>query len=302
MKSTIILINKRILRKVFVTLESGVFLPNIKRGGEEELKLFDDWVKYLKSFCRISIIGYYVTIIFALITWSIEKSSKYPFGDFPEIVNFETTLILQIFIYVILATAYVIIEVTYFTILGHIQCHLVNLQNYLKNITKRIKNSHSDVLKDLNTFHWDILTPRIKIAVDYHVAIYQVSKDIDKTYRFCHLVGFVTITIIFCVLMYDLSFKKLFGNVFLLEILYISVLLALLCFNCYCGNETLNKSLEVALACTEINFLNTDIRFQKALILIIQRSQKPICFKVGNFVLLTSGTAVSVSNKNSQKQ
>lgn len=63
---------------------------------------------------------------------------------------------------------------------------------------------------------------------------------------------------------------------------------------CYWGNEVTLNSLAVADACNEVDYVGTDLRFQKGLALIIQRSQRPVELTAGKFAVLSLNTFVSV--------
>lgn len=64
----------------------------------------------------------------------------------------------------------------------------------------------------------------------------------------------------------------------------------------YWGNEIQLNSQAVAQACYEATFIGTDVRFQKGLILFMQRSQRPIKLTAGKFVFLSLNTFMSVSS------
>lgn len=56
---------------------------------------------------------------------------------------------------------------------------------------------------------------------------------------------------------------------------------------CYYGTILSLSSKSIADACFEINFIGSDIRFQKYLLLIMARSQKPVRLTAGGFAELS---------------
>ncbi|KAF5308141.1 hypothetical protein FQR65_LT06320 [Abscondita terminalis] len=172
-----------------------------------------------------------------LLTWHFGTTSNY-FGVFWEYLSFGISLPLQTFSYFIAVNAYIIIDSTYIIVLGYIY---------------QTKNA-------LKIVEWQDLKERIKTAVLYQNAIYDVSEKINETFRNIYLVQFLSISVELCMLMYDLSLKKSTENM-LLEIMYIPVVMLMTFIICYWGNEIKMKSVEVENSCCDIDFLGTDIRF-----------------------------------------
>lgn len=77
-----------------------------------------------------------------------------------------------------------------------------------------------------------------------------------------------------------------------LEVIYI---ISALFFLCYCGTELSEASQSIASACYEADFIGTDIRFQKSLIFIMMRSQRPAQITVGKFTGLSIAIFTLVS-------
>lgn len=64
---------------------------------------------------------------------------------------------------------------------------------------------------------------------------------------------------------------------------------------CYWGNQVRLESEKVAIACSQVDFVGTDVQFQKSLCLIIRRCQKPIVLTAGKFTTLSLQTYVWVN-------
>lgn len=63
---------------------------------------------------------------------------------------------------------------------------------------------------------------------------------------------------------------------------------------CWNGNQVLEESLEIAFAAYDADWILCETEIQKALILIIQRSQRPLRISAGKFAYLTLETYMSV--------
>lgn len=64
----------------------------------------------------------------------------------------------------------------------------------------------------------------------------------------------------------------------------------------YWGHEVIIQSTSIANSCYDENLCDFGIRNQKSWILIMQRSQKPICFTVGKYAPLSLNTFLKVSH------
>lgn len=64
---------------------------------------------------------------------------------------------------------------------------------------------------------------------------------------------------------------------------------------CYYGNEITLASVSISDACYDANFVGTNLSYQKDLLIIMQRSQKPVNHTIGKFANLTLTAFVSVS-------
>ncbi|KAK5638613.1 hypothetical protein RI129_012908 [Pyrocoelia pectoralis] len=63
----------------------------------------------------------------------------------------------------------------------------------------------------------------------------------------------------------------------------------------YWGNEVTLESQNVLKACYDMEFYGADVRFQKGLILMMERSKRPITFTAGKFSALTLGTFIWIA-------
>ncbi|KAF5301373.1 hypothetical protein FQA39_LY10771 [Lamprigera yunnana] len=239
-------------------------------------------------------------VVISTSIWIFDQSSDWPFGVFPNGFNRNFVIFFQTFMYCLISNGYFIFQVSYFSILAHVQIHLRNLNKQINRIIHDSArdcfgvNTDSDKIMNEN-IPWKYLEKRLQSAILYHVAIISVSKKIEKTFRMSNLTVFLILTIIICLLVFQISLIEPSSSVFWIDVSYILPLTSLLVMNCYNGNEIIIKSEQIGNACYNLNFVGTDIRFQKSLVFMIQRSQKPIVFTVGKFASLSLMTALSAA-------
>lgn len=88
----------------------------------------------------------------------------------------------------------------------------------------------------------------------------------------------------------------LFDASILQSYLELFLLCTLLFFLCYWATELTLAGFSIAHAVYSLDFIETDLKFQKSLLLIMIRSHKPVRVTVGRFVHLSVEIFVWVSN------
>ncbi|KAF5308060.1 hypothetical protein FQR65_LT06435 [Abscondita terminalis] len=294
-----IMLKRNQLIKVFDTLESGIFLPNIHRGGVEERALMYDWITSLN---KLGLLAWPTVVIAAAgnyTVWIFTKVLQLPFGIFFEVINVEITAVIQSICFAITGFGYVGTDLTVFTVFSHIKLHLKNLEICIQNL---LQNSITDCLTDTinkarvedHTVEWKYLQKRLKQVVLYHIAILDVSKLVDETFKITHLVTIISLSYVLCLQLYGLSKTSISDGIFWIQCLDVIILTVPLNIVNYYGNEIILDSQNIANCCYNVDFIGTDIRFQKGLLLIIQKSQKPIVMTVGNFAPLSIATTIAM--------
>ncbi|KAF5307604.1 hypothetical protein FQR65_LT06760 [Abscondita terminalis] len=301
-KSIIALFNRKMIKDIFDSLESGIFLQAIQDLKLREKTITIKWIGFLQKMVLIGASIPYVLVYGSLVLWYFEHLSKWPFGVFTDVFSYTTTVMIQTFTYTFVGNGYFVVDVSYFSILGHIQIHLRNLHNLIDNMVYNSACDNSNGKVDgkaiLNEgIEWKCLQKYLKEAVYYHVAIIELSKKVEKTFRLCHLAVFVTLTFLWCLLLFEISVTEPLGSLFWIDVVYIFSLMSLLIMICFYGNQIIVKSELIADTCYNVDFIGTDVRFQKSLLIMIRRSQEPIVFTVGNFAPLSLVTAVGVIMK-----
>ncbi|KAK4885512.1 hypothetical protein RN001_001783 [Aquatica leii] len=295
-----LILKRRDLIKVFDTFESGLFLPDFNRGGVKEIELIKNWIAYLNKVCLLTAPISTITTISGFTFWIFSGYSKLPFGFFFEVINVEVTVLIQTLSYFILGTGYIITDVVIFVVLGHLKLHLLNLQHCIKNLISNsindtyVHNNHVPYINE-QTVEWKYLKTRLKEVIVYHSAILDVSKLIDNTFCISHLVKFICLSFLLCLIIYGISTVSASDTFFWFLCSYAITLIVLLNAVNYYGNEITIESQNIAKACYNVEFVGTDIKFQKSLLLMMQKSQIPISMTVGKFALLSITTSLTVS-------
>ncbi|KAF5278792.1 hypothetical protein FQA39_LY18350 [Lamprigera yunnana] len=285
---------------ILEVLENGIFLPNPKRGDDEEVLLINNYLAFLKKIIEILTVLPCIVISVPILLWYFGIThNKWPFSIFSEIVNLEISVGIQILVQIITLGGYYFNDILYFIFLSHANLHLTNLQNCIKNVIKRsildyLKENKSCSLCDFEKIEWKYLRRRLKEIIEYHKAIYEVTKEIDNAFNISQFVHFLSISVVTCFVLYDLSVVSEINGVLWMDILFILFLLSEVTAFCFFANEITTLSFEVGHCCSNLDFVGTDIRFQKSLLAIIRRSQNPIVFTAGKIIPLTMATALGV--------
>ncbi|KAF5308136.1 hypothetical protein FQR65_LT06315 [Abscondita terminalis] len=291
----VIMLKRKVVLRIFDYLEDETILPNFDRSVNEETSMKNTIALIQK--CNFGAVVVLTIVYLLTITcWYFTRFTKWPYGVFWEIVNYDVSVVLNCIFYLVVCHNYFGLHAMFITLLYHIQLHLNNLQSCIETLVNtEIQHDLQNLTSvPVNHFDWKHTQFQVKKIVSYHVTIYNISKDIDEAFRYCYLLCFVIITIILCFTVYDIVFASTATISYLLQIVYTFILIFTILTICYHGNQVTVKSLEVADTCYELNFIGSDIRLQKILIILMQRSQRPIIMRIGKFAPLSFATAVGI--------
>ncbi|XP_031352497.1 odorant receptor 67a-like [Photinus pyralis] len=139
---------------------------------------------------------------------------------------------------------------------------------------------------------WKYLSVYLKDAVEYHLDIINAANAIEDVLHGVFLAFFMYTLSFLCVNIYRASLLAA-TNV---EVLFIVAESLIVYFPtliiCYYGEELAHYSEQVGTVAYQLDFVGTDLRFQKSLILMIQRSQDTLQIKAGRMIGATMNTAV----------
>ncbi|XP_031339204.1 odorant receptor 59b-like [Photinus pyralis] len=91
-----------------------------------------------------------------------------------------------------------------------------------------------------------------------------------------------------------MSIIPLLSAEFLKLMLYIQLSLALFFGDAYLSTIVQAECLGVSHSCSEIHFVGTNLKFQKALVMLMAKTQKPVTFTIGRFAPLSINSVFTV--------
>ncbi|KAF2886817.1 hypothetical protein ILUMI_19356, partial [Ignelater luminosus] len=152
----------------------------------------------------------------------------------------------------------------------------------------KIDRSHIDA----SLIPWKYLKKYLTDAVKYHLAIISVVDELENVFSGLFLVVFVSNLGMIALMLYRLLLLP-FRATAVLELLGANLQTLVIC---YWGEQVLNESQLVGDSVFETNFFGADTRFQKALILVICRSQSATAITAKKFTVIGISTFTWVSN------
>ncbi|KAF2903850.1 hypothetical protein ILUMI_02323, partial [Ignelater luminosus] len=162
---------------------------------------------------------------------------------------------------------------------------LVDLATQYKILRRQMQKAfYTD---DSTGFNWFYLHGKIKRCVTHHLHIIKLTEDVEEICSTIVFIGVVAGLSVTSFSLYYASVLPLLDFKALQSYLEVGMIISSLFFLCYCGTELSEASQSIASACYEANFVGTDLRFQKSLMFIMMRSQKPARITVGKFTELS---------------
>ncbi|KAF5292058.1 hypothetical protein FQR65_LT11324 [Abscondita terminalis] len=184
-------------------------------------------------------------------------------SPFFEIVWFQQTLA-----FIVATCSYLISEVLITSILAHlcVQCKIV---------TNRVKTTRS-----------------VSAIIGRHVNVYVWAKEIQDAFQTNVLVVFGSDILIICFSAFHASLFPL-SDVQCVRDLGIAVSVAVkTLIVCYYGNEVTLESEAITTVCFDAHVEINDLNYQKAMMMMIQKSQRPIQVSAGSFIPISLKTFI----------
>ncbi|KAI8129760.1 putative odorant receptor 85d [Lucilia cuprina] len=126
-------------------------------------------------------------------------------------------------------------------------------------------------------------------CIQYHQKILSLSVYMNEVFGVSLLVNFISSSFIMCFLGFQMTIGVQADTLIMLFMFLFCSLVQILMI-CNYGEELIVKSESIGHAIYNHNWLNTDTRYRKMLILIIERSQKPALLKATTFLNVSMGT------------
>ncbi|KAF2879493.1 hypothetical protein ILUMI_26688 [Ignelater luminosus] len=161
------------------------------------------------------------------------------------------------------------------------------IRNTFKHLGTIDKNDKAVSVTD-SSKEWSILQKAIKKSVIHHLCLIDLASNIEEVCSVLLLIGVISGLSITTFSLYYASVLPLLDIGALQSYFEVLAIIGPLFVLCYCGTELSKSSEYIANICYKIDFIGTDIRFQKSLLLIMIRSQKPIRITVGKFAGLST--------------
>ncbi|KAF5298574.1 hypothetical protein FQR65_LT09668 [Abscondita terminalis] len=280
----VVLKQKKNIQKALCNLQVITFELKSKEGIIFEEELLNKSNKFAKIMTITSIIMAILAVTFGGLLPIIDDNKTLPLGAFPEYINldlsFEIKVLIQTVMFYIFGLSYMFGDAVYATMLIHIRAHCKILQISLKSNYKNGKN---------------FLKNKLKNIVFYHNTIISISRETENMFKYHILLSFMGISFVICCSMYEMSSSQTLDSNVIKNFLIILTLEFPVGIYCYLGHEVIVESQNIADACFQEENFETDLQFQKGLILIMRRSQVAITPTIGKLKPLSLITFVGVS-------
>ncbi|KAB0800142.1 hypothetical protein PPYR_08022 [Photinus pyralis] len=134
---------------------------------------------------------------------------------------------------------------------------------------------------------WTILQRFLKDIVERHLSLIDLMQQIEMACSKLVLIDVLANLLIICFSCYYASVLPLFDSK-AFQAYFEVVVVSLSQFSMsYFGTQLSVASQSIADTCYELDFIGTDIRFQKGLLIVMRRSVKPLYITVGGFSMLS---------------
>ncbi|RZB40717.1 7tm 6 domain containing protein, partial [Asbolus verrucosus] len=303
----------------FQALETGIFKPNLRRGGVKEVELIKNAIKWPKlqgyTFYTFVLIIVGGRAIYAASTnWINDKD--YVDGNVTVVANTkimpyttwipfdynESPLYELVFVFQIFAT------VVYGFYIGATDALICGFMMMIKSQFLIIKNSldrlvakaQSDEIEDadrielLDEKSQKIAAKLTNECVFHHQELIAMCEKAEDTFCYLMLLQFLSSLLIVCFALFQLSTLSPSSVQFFSMVNYLLLMgFQLLCY-CWHGNEVQLVSGLISSYAYDINWVILNESIKKSLILLMMRSQRPCYFTAGKFSLLSLETFMTI--------
>nr|XP_033331535.1 odorant receptor 4-like [Megalopta genalis] len=137
--------------------------------------------------------------------------------------------------------------------------------------------------------------PDIGPIVKFHKYLYRYSLTMQEKFQAMIGIQLLASTLVVCFILYQLTNTPLMSLRYLQFVLYMVCMMTQIFFYCWYGNALKLKSVEMADAIFEIDWINLDNSTKRSLIMIMRRATNPIELTSVYVFTMDLGTFVSVS-------
>ncbi|KAF2880208.1 hypothetical protein ILUMI_25967 [Ignelater luminosus] len=221
---------------------------------------------------------------------------EFPYGPFPTLditnkFNYEICWLYQVVSFTAFGLTCATVDLLICSVLMNICYQFKVLQNFLKQMVevshKRIVEnkclpSPEKVEIDTSIIPCKYLEETLKTAVSYHVAILDIASEIEATFSELLLLAFLVTLAVLCISVYQLAMATTLVST-VRHVFEVTVGVLQVAVYCYWGEQVTQESQTVGFYAYNANFTGSDLKFQRALTLIIRRSQTPTVITAGGF-------------------
>nr|QXE93220.1 odorant receptor 40 [Eucryptorrhynchus scrobiculatus] len=142
------------------------------------------------------------------------------------------------------------------------------------------------------------LTEELFLArcVYHHSKIITLIALIERVLTKIVLIQYITSVVVICNIGFQLVIVEPFSFPFVLMLTFFTAKMLQLGLYCWFGNEIILSSLAVRDACYESDWINSDVRVGKMLLIIMERTKRPLYLTAGKFSVLSLASFTSVIN------
>ncbi|XP_046803951.1 uncharacterized protein LOC111687982 [Lucilia cuprina] len=137
----------------------------------------------------------------------------------------------------------------------------------------------------------------LRKMIQYHTNLLDLSDQLNNVFGKPLLLNFATSSFVICFVGFQVTVGATPDTILKL-LLFLFSSIAQVYLICHYGQNLIDSSTNIAQAVYNQNWIAADIRYQKMLILIAERAQKPAILKATSFVLVSRGTMTEVRSSN----
>ncbi|PSN49285.1 Odorant receptor 112 [Blattella germanica] len=137
---------------------------------------------------------------------------------------------------------------------------------------------------------------RLIEIVKHHQSVFRFSEEVNNMFSPFYLFQFSTVIIGLCFASFLASMPSLDSETRMQFIIFTFLLMAQLLLPCWYGQRVTDQSERIRDAVYGCRWYDKSPRFKKAVQIIIMRCQRPICFSVGGFAVISRETWLSLIN------
>ncbi|KAF5296984.1 hypothetical protein FQR65_LT10136 [Abscondita terminalis] len=271
-------------------LEGNKFCSKAEQYGPSEMKLLKKCSKIItvQTVVMCATVGGFIIMsnLFSIRQRIISDSGwDLPFGGFPfwnttYSPNYELALMFGNCTYCIVFTCHNILLSAVVAVMVFLTYQCKILQIRVKTCIDR--SMHFENVKG-PILSWSLLENSFKECVNQLTYIMTTTQKFQKLFSFFFLIDFVGFSVIISLCVMYLFTINSYNFKFVQITIVIVAAVTTAFFTNYWGSELEKEYVQIGHCCYELDFVGTDLGFQKSLMFMIQQTQTPVRFTVGGF-------------------